>query len=136
MAFIVYFIGYVVLQVPKLTAAQKSLAKVDKSGMKSLASFFTNKNKKKSWFVCYLHLDMIKLILINSLNVYSIVTINVIQNKLQIIRQELLEVKYTYTVINYKYWQDLRIDVHTSVTWLRRLVSATDAEAKMSFCVM
>ena len=37
-----------VLQVTKLTAAQKSLAKVDKTGMKSLASFFTNKNKKKS----------------------------------------------------------------------------------------
>ena len=48
MPFIVYFIGYVFLQVPKLTAAQKSLAKVDKSGMKSLSSFFTNKNKKKS----------------------------------------------------------------------------------------
>lgn len=39
---------FVSLQVTKLTAAQKSLAKVDKSGMKSLTSFFTNKSKKKS----------------------------------------------------------------------------------------
>ncbi|XP_075419601.1 ribonuclease H2 subunit B isoform X2 [Tenrec ecaudatus] len=31
----------------KLTAAQKALAKVDKSGMKSIASFFCAKNKRK-----------------------------------------------------------------------------------------
>ncbi|KAF3825848.1 hypothetical protein GH733_006675, partial [Mirounga leonina] len=31
----------------KMTAAQKALAKVDKSGMKSIDSFFATKNKKK-----------------------------------------------------------------------------------------
>lgn len=31
----------------KMTAAQKALAKVDKSGMKSIDSFFGAKNKKK-----------------------------------------------------------------------------------------
>lgn len=30
-----------------MTAAQKALAKVDKSGMKSIDSFFATKNKKK-----------------------------------------------------------------------------------------
>ncbi|PNI43638.1 RNASEH2B isoform 4 [Pan troglodytes] len=33
----------------KMTAAQKALAKVDKSGMKSIDTFFGVKNKKKNW---------------------------------------------------------------------------------------
>lgn len=39
--------GYLLLKAGKLTAGQKKLSKVDKSGMKSLASFFSP--KAKSW---------------------------------------------------------------------------------------
>ena len=33
------------MQAPKKTAAQKNLAKIDKTGMKSLSSFFKKKTK-------------------------------------------------------------------------------------------
>lgn len=35
-----------------MTAAQKTLAKVDKTGMKSMSSFFSPKVKQEKWEVC------------------------------------------------------------------------------------
>lgn len=60
---LIYLFFYPWLQPPKkMTAAQKSLAKVDKTGMKPLSSFFSPKVKaEKKWLLyslwfCILHL--------------------------------------------------------------------------------